>query len=181
MWFPDIVFRVLSFRICCSGISVPSFMFLDLVSWYSVFCRSVFRCLTAVTRCYRHYNHHPLSHFCFIKLITLQHFSFRFTLILYFIQLYWAECKEIWDVCSDNLTILLKKSSERLVLRSNHPEISGKLIERAIRGQPKVFCKKGVSKNFKRLTWKPLCWSRFFHNDAGWMLWKENLAQVFFY
>ena len=42
-----------------------------------------------------------------------------------------AECEQTWDFLSENLMILLKKSSERLVLKSNHSEISEKSIEAA--------------------------------------------------
>lgn len=42
-----------------------------------------------------------------------------------------SERKQTWDLYSENLIILLKKSSERLVLRSYRPEIAEKSIEAA--------------------------------------------------
>ena len=49
--------------------------------------------------------------------------------------------------------------------------------------RPEVFCKKGVVKNFAKLTGKHLCQSRFFNKVAGLnpatLLKRETLEQVF--
>ena len=47
--------------------------------------------------------------------------------------------------------------------------------------RPKVFCKKGVLKNFTKFTGKHLCQSLFFNKVAGPcnFIKKETLAQVF--
>ena len=80
----------------------------------------------------------------------------------------------------NNFSIFLNKSSEWLVLRNNHPEISEKSIEVAIRSCLEVFCKECVCKNYEKLTGKPLFWRFFFDKVAGWRLWKKDLPQAVF-
>ena len=41
--------------------------------------------------------------------------------------------------------------------------------------------KRVVRKNYERFTGKPLRWRLFFDKVVCWRLWKEDLAQVFFF
>ena len=45
--------------------------------------------------------------------------------------------------------------------------------------RPRVFCEKGVLRNFSKFTEKHLCQSLFFNKVAGIAIKKETLAQVF--
>ena len=45
-------------------------------------------------------------------------------------------------------------------MHNSHPEMNGST-------RPEVFCKKGVLRNFAKLTGKPLCQSLFFSKVAG--------------
>ena len=87
-----------------------------------------------------------------------------------------AQCKQTWDFLLENLMILLKKSSERLVLKSNHSEISEKSIELAAQ---RCSLKKQFVKITKDLKEKPCAGASFLLADLRLALQRESGTGIF--
>ena len=89
-----------------------------------------------------------------------------------------SDLDSLWHKMDERDSLLLSQTFSLSKTKTESDDLVV-LLNNGRSSRPEVFCKKGVLRNFKKLTGKHLCQSLFCNDSACNFIKKETLAQMF--